>query len=308
MTIQVPRLCGEDWQNWANRLLTVRYGPVDYQRIPDKDKGDAGIEGFAISQGHAFQAYGCEEPISTAERLEKQRDKMTRDIGKFIKNQSLLGKIFGTIKITRWALFVPYCDSKQVVLHASKKTTEVVQANLPYVANEFRVVVCQEDDYIVERDQLISSGVKSIQLSPEEATPEQVTKWVTTNDSKASALEDKLERLPTLRTQAERRVFYDKVLKWYLEGQTILEALRKYPDVFEKVVKAKSHREQFLAMATVSGSTPQQILTSSLQGLLETLKEHVRELHSYSAESLAHEAIADWLLRCPLDFPDINNG
>jgi hypothetical protein len=98
------------------------------------------------------------------------------------------------------------------------------------------------------------------------------------------------------------------VLKWYLEGQEILEALRKYPEVFEKVLKAKSHRENFLVMATVSGNTPQEILTSSIQRLRETLQEQVRELHSFSAESLAHGAVADWLLRCPLDFPEVTQN
>ena len=80
------RLSGEEWQGWANQLLTQRYGPAEYQKVPDNMRGDAGIEGFTLNAGHAYQAYGCEEPISAAERYEKQRDKMTRDINKFVAN------------------------------------------------------------------------------------------------------------------------------------------------------------------------------------------------------------------------------
>lgn len=306
MTAHIPRLSGEEWQNWANKLLTRHYGPTDYQKVPDNDRGDAGIEGFTISQGYAYQAYGCEgEPLKTTDRYENQRNKMTEDIGKFIKNFKVLQKIFGTVRVTRWALFVPYYDSKEIVAHASKKTAEVIDARLPYVADEFRVIICHEEDFLIERDQLINAGSRAIQLNTDAATPDQVTKWVSSNDGLASTLEDKLRRLPTLRNDGERRSFHDKVLKWYLEGQAILEALRKYPDVYEKVLKAKSHRENFLVMATVTGGTPQEILTSSIQGLLETLQQEVRELHSFSAESLAHEAVADWLLRCPLDFPEV---
>lgn len=305
MSAHIPRLSGEEWQNWANKLLTCHYGPTEYQKVQDNDKGDAGIEGFTISDGHAYQAYGCVEPLSTTDRYEKQRDKITRDINKFIENCSILAKIFGTVKITRWALFVPYCDSKEIVAHASKKTAEVIDAKLPYVTDQFRVIICQEEDFLIERDQLINAGTKAIQLNTDAATPEQVTKWVTSNDGLASTLEDKLRRLPTIRNDRDRRSFHEKVLKWYLEGQAILEALRKYPDVYEKVLKAKSHRENFLVIATITGGTPQEILSSSIQGLLETLQREVRELHSFSAESLAHEAVADWLLRCPLDFPEV---
>jgi len=293
MSAYISRLCGEEWQRWANQLLICHYGPTEYQKVPDNDKGDAGIEGFTISEGHAYQAYGCEEPLSTTERYEKQRDKMTTDISKFINNRSALQKIFGTVRITRWALFVPYCDSKELIGHASKKTSEVLDKKLPYVGDTFRVVVCQEEDFCIARDQLINAATTS------------VTDWISSNDSLAATLDDKLRKLPTLRNNEGRRRFHEAVLRWYLEGQQILEALRTYPDVYEKTLKAKSHRENFLVMATVSGSSPQEILTSSIQDLLETLQREVRELHRFSAEALAHEAVADWLLRCPLDFPEV---
>ena len=305
MTAHIPRLCGEEWQNWANKLLTCHYGPTDYQKVPDNDRGDSGIEGFTISEGHAYQAYGCEEPLSTVARYEKQRDKITRDIDKFIKNQPILDKLFGTVRITRWVLFVPYYDSKELLAHATKKTAEVIEAQLPYVADTFHVKVCEEEDFVIERDQLINAGTKALLVRTDAATPEQVTNWVSSNDSLAATLDGKLRKLPTIRNDRDRQLFHEKVLGWYLKGQAILDALRKYPDTYEKVVAAISHRENFLAMATVSGSPPQQILNSSIQELFKTLQREVRDLHTFSAEALAHEAVADWLLRCPLDFPEV---
>src|SRR4051794_1549092 len=114
---QVTRLSGNDWQDWADQLLTRRYGPAQYQKIPAKDSGDAGIEGYSLS-GHAYQCYGCEEPVSTEERYNKQRDKMTDDLGKFVKNNTKLQGLLGTVAISRWCLFVPYFDSKKIVVHA----------------------------------------------------------------------------------------------------------------------------------------------------------------------------------------------
>ncbi len=308
MITTIPRLSGEEWQRWANQLLIRHYGPTEYQRIQDNDRGDAGIEGFTISNGHAYQAYGCEEPLSTSERYEKQRVKMTRDIAKFIGNHSILERIFGTVKITRWVLFVPYYDSKQIVLHASQKTSEVVNARLSYIAESFRVMVCQEDDFCVERDQLINAGIRTLQVSSSSASSEEVTSWALSNVGLSTTLDEKLRKLPTIQNAEHKKQFHHQILKWYLEGQSILEALRNYPDVYGQVISAKSHRENFLVMSTINGRTPQEILLSSVNELLKTLQDQVKELHSFSAEALAHEAVADWLLRCPLDFPEVRQN
>ena len=96
MTASINTLSGSDWEDWANQLLSYHYGPTEYQRVPDRDRGDAGIDGFSRENGHAYQAYGCEEPISTAARYAKQRDKMTDDIAKFINNGDVLKRLFGT--------------------------------------------------------------------------------------------------------------------------------------------------------------------------------------------------------------------
>lgn len=302
MTAQATRLCGDDWQRWANKLLTARYGPTEYQTVPDNDKGDAGIEGFTFSAGHAFQAYGCEEPIGTTQRYEAQRDKMTRDINKFIDNAIILQKIFGTVKISRWTLFVPYFDSKEIVAHATKKTAEVVAAKLPYISKQFHVVVCHEEDFALERDQLLSTTSNSLKFLVAGTTDETMSEWKASNHGLAATLQEKIAKLKTLPNDESQRKFHGQVLKWYLDGQMILAALRKYPDVYEKVIQAKAHRENFLAMTSLSGNTPQGVLISTVQELTATFRDEISELHSYSAESLSHEAVADWLLRCPLDF------
>lgn len=305
MSGHITRLSGPDWENWANKLLACHYGPAEYQTVPDKDKGDAGIEGFTLSGGHAYQAYGCEEPISTTERYEKQRSKLSKDIKKFIDNKAILGKIFGGVKISRWVLFVPYYDSKEIVKHAAKKTDEVIAEQLPYVSQSFRVKICSEDDFPVARDQLINASASSVEVEADPATTDQIVDWAKSNSGLALVLDNKLKRLPTITSDEKRRDFHTKVLKWYLEGESILDALRKFPELYEKVIKTKSHREGLLAIAAVSGGSSQEILTSSVQELLSSLKNEVKGLHSFSSEKLAYGTVADWLLRCPLDFPEI---
>lgn len=308
MAAFIPRLSGEDWQNWANRILAVHYGPTEYQQVPDHDRGDAGLEGFTRTNGHAYQAYGCEEPISTSDRYEKQRDKITQDIGKFITNKSILARIFGSVMITRWALFVPHFDSKEIVAHAAKKTDEVKAATLPYVADTFQVCVCQQSDFSLADTHLIISAQRQLQIHVDSPAQPKIVDWTEANQAPSQVLTEKLLRLPTLGTEQDRKTFHSQVLNWYLKGQDILDALRDYPDTYAKVKAAKSHRESFLVTGIVSGLTPQDHLMQAVNELRATLEQEVHELHRYSSESLAFEAVADWLLRCPLDFPEVANA
>ncbi len=304
MTSGVPRLSGDEWQNWANQLLTCHYGPTEYQRVPDNDKGDAGLEGFTFAAGHAYQAYGCEEPLSTQERYKKQRTKMTADLGKFISNQAVLSRIFGQVKITRWVLFVPYYDSKDIVAHASAKTIEVIAAGLPYVAPGFVVKVCQEDEFATARDKVLNATSEGLQIDPGTVTPDKLSKWSAANTPLTDTLDRKIRKLVSLRTEQKRQQFKEKVLTWYLEGQTMLDDLRQYPQMYELVIKAKAHKERFLAAKSLQDSTASDVFRQTVEDLHQTLREEVRGLHKFSAEALAYETVADWLLRCPLDFPD----
>ena len=78
---------GDTWQEFGNPLVELKYGPGNYQRVPDVDKGDAGMEGFTTS-GHIYQLYAPENArnLPLAKKYEKCRNKMTVDIGKFINN------------------------------------------------------------------------------------------------------------------------------------------------------------------------------------------------------------------------------
>lgn len=307
MSAYIARPSGDDWQNWANQLLNCYYGPADYQIVPDNDKGDAGIEGFAVSHGHAYQAYGCEEPLTTKARFVKQRTKMTDDITKFIENKAALSKIFGTVKITRWVLFVPYFDSKDIVAHAATKTAEVIDADLPYVDKSFRVKVSQEDDFAVERDKLLNAASEKLKIQPQPASAGELQDWSANNSALVTTLDSKLKKLPTLPTDEARKRFRNQVLQWYVDGQGVLERLREYPEIYERVLETKLHREGFLAISSVLGNNSTTSLKSALDELKSDFQNEVKALHAFSAETLSYEALSDWLLRCPLDFPETTN-
>lgn len=302
-------LSGTEWQNWANQLLTMHYGPTNYTRIPDTE-GDGGIEGFTRTEGHAYQAYGAETGKTAKQLYEAQRNKMTTDIGKFIKNRTLLARLFGSTRINCWVLFVPTVGLKDIFAHANTKTDEVRSAGLPYVSSEFSVTVCDEESFAAERDRLM--GLRTEQIFVDSETPDEsiVDDWVSNNPVLVQTLDSKLSKLMTLPTDEKRQQFSRKVLTWHLEGQNLLSTLQGLsPIVHENVWRAKNHYEKTLDSLQMGNPGSREIFQNTLDELQGTLKEVAVSLSTLNARTLAHEAVADWLLRCPLDFPEgENNG
>jgi hypothetical protein len=295
---------GDEWQNWANQLLTKHYGHENYVKIPDTE-GDGGLEGFTRKEGHAFQAYGAESGKTAKQLYEAQRDKMTEDINKFIKKRDLLSKILGDTKITCWILFVPRSSLKDLIAHANEKTKEVVAAKLPYVADGFYVTVCDEDHFASERDRLLAYKSDAILIETE--TPDQATvdKWAATNDGLILTLNEKLRKLSTCPTEKARSKFRHDILIWHVEGQNLLDLLRNRSNTaYEQVVKTKGQFEKRLSSIQMSTPNSAEVFQQTLKEFLTTLQQVVKSLSALNASSLAHEAVADWLLRCPLDFPN----
>ena len=302
MAASLVRLQGNDWQDWANQLLTLHYGPTEYLRVPDKHKGDAGIEGFALDKGHVYQSYGCEEPIGVAERYDKQRTKMTIDTKKFIDNKKVLTKLFGNKKISRWVLFVPLCDSKELIVHANKKTAEIKAEKLPYVASDFEVTICDEGDFAIERKKLMALESEAISIAVDSSAVQDVDDWAEENDKLIEVIDEKVAKLKSLKTPEQRVDFRNKIIRWHIEGQDILDALKtSSPTTYEAVINVKSRREKYL-VASALASTPADQFKAALNELQESFRQDAKQLSKGSSEDLAYEAVADWMIRCPLDF------
>ena len=94
------------------------------------------------------------------------------------------------------------------------------------------------------------------------------------------------------------------MLRHFVAGQDALQQLRtKYPETFEAVVQRKAEQEHFLTTKSMLSTG------AAIEVVQETLKEtktrytdEVPGITTHTAEVLVHEAVADWLIRCPLDF------
>jgi hypothetical protein len=294
---------GEEWEKHIQLLLKRHYGPGNYQEVPAKHVGDFGIEGYS-TDGCAYQCYATQEPCTTQQRYDAQRDKITTDIGKFIRNKPELVKIFGGTFIRRWILIVPVSESASLVQHASKKSEEVLKAVLPYVSDDFKVIIDTDSCFAKEMNELVNSGV--ILVEDQDINVDSVDRddWIKSNDGLVGALSQKAQKIPRLATDGKIEDFKISIIEHYLRGQNLLDSFsRNYPDIYAQLDNCKRMYEfELKTLSLISSNPAPQHLNEALKEYSKKLQDSAPNLPGTIIQALGWEGISDWLMRCPLDF------
>src|SRR5579863_6621102 len=118
----------DEWQELIVRLLVIKFGIGNFVEIPDKTKGDCGLEGFTRC-GKAFQCYVAEEPVEAAELTKRQKRKISTDIRKLNKYKTDLVGILGKTVLERWILVVPRWEDKVLLSHAEEELEKIRKLN-----------------------------------------------------------------------------------------------------------------------------------------------------------------------------------
>jgi len=292
---------GNEWQEHVELLLLRHHGPGNFQRIPDTDKGDAGIEGFSRS-GYAYQCYAAQGLYDSKKLYEKQRDKISADIGKFIANKAKLVPLLGPTRISRWILVVPYFDSKEIVSHAESKASEVRSASLSYVTSDFAIQVVDGNAFAVERESLVRASLAQMEIPFPDANAQQISAFQVANNTLISNLERKLRALLSSNDPVKEAALKEHLVRHHLTGQSALQHMQvAYPDTYNTMIQHKRIREAYLETERLLPGA-NKTLQAEMQDYRNRLLKDVRGLTEAQADVFAWEAVVDWLLRCPLDF------
>lgn len=296
---------GKDWERHIQRVLKLRYAqPVgSYQHIADDIKGDCGIEGFAVD-GTAYQCYACQNWTDFGVLLDHQKNKMTLDISKLVRNETELLTILGDIRIGIWNFVLPFWNDKELLKHARKKESEVRAKKPKHTKDDFRISIITGDEFLVEKHMLAKQDLYKFDVKDLPATVQTAAMWMDQN--KGLALVDNLTRKANIivngKTSKAREKFLNQMVKDYTAGSVVLSKLEQdVPEVYEEVIKKKTDREGELETASATNTM--------LPGKFfdETLTQYKAELRGVAgispraADILAREAVSDWLLRCPLE-------
>lgn len=296
-----------DWEKHIQRLLKMRYAqPVGcYQHIPADIGGDCGLEGFS-HDGTAYQCYACQNWNDFAVLLDHQKNKMTEDIGKFLRKEMELMKIMGDIRIGIWNFVLPFWNNKDLLKHARKKQDEVRKKKPKHIKSDFRISVITADEFAVEVQTLAKNDL--YQFDVKGGIPDSVAavaKWF--DDNKGLEMAENLTRKSIViakgKSENARKRFLNRIVKDFTNGQVVLGKLElELPDVYENVIQRKTFREDELETECATNtSVPGDFFNATLGGYKTQLRG-VSGISPHAADLLAREAVADWLLRCPLEF------
>lgn len=289
---------GAEWQNFARRLVQTRHGPQNVQDVPDRVKGDAGIE-FFTTDGCCYQCYAPEQSSDTSKAASAMKHKASRDLRKLIKNQEVVRRMLGSIRVSRWILLCPFLDDKAVIAHVRTKAGQLGIHDLDYVDCNFSALVQSQIDFENELMQLRS---RSLGL-PIDVQPPSTRAMEVAIAQYSTHLDQKIRRGFPDSTATERARRRNKFMLEHLRCANALDQLKQeYPDLWELYRRTIRTEEARLESIGSSSDEPRQQLNGELSRLESLLPNILPSLDQPAVKEIALGTLATWLVECPLDF------
>jgi len=293
---------GDEWQAFALQLVQRRHGPENVQIVPDSVSGDAGLEFFTIS-GCLYQCYAPEEVSDVKKAASAMKAKAGRDIPKLVKNKDKIAPILSGVVAKRWILLSPFLDNKDVVADVRKRGVAVKAEGLSFLAPGFEALCHSQEDFAGEIEQL-----KALSLGPPLSVdmPSSSDVSAAGETSIGARIDAKLGRAfgaGAKSTQiAQRR---DAYIKANLYRENALEQLRQnHSALWERAFQTLEAEETRLIAVGATSTIPAEQLQASTQRIEESLTKALPALLSGVVTQIAVGTVSDWLIRCPLDFPE----
>lgn len=291
------------WEAYFKSIIWLHYKPAHCCDLPDSHGGDFGLECYTLN-GHVFQCYLPEQSSDVEKLYRAQQKKIYNDIKKFSKdNVKELEELFGTLKISRWILATPYNKSAKLSQYCTKKSLKVRQLGLPYVADDFQIIVQTEESYSQEAF-LLRRDSYQLSLNLDDTTVDGAMEFISSNSSFLEKLNLKLPKIhDAVSRQEQMRNF---LIQKFLDYQNLLDTLKQnWVDIYEIVYKCIQQRENNLVgifMLAPSNAQPSGIMKDQIETLKKCIEEEVPTFKQADLEKITWGVISDWLIRCPLDF------
>lgn len=265
---------GDEWQEFALQLVQRRHGPENVQIVPDKVKGDAGLE-FFTTCGCLYQCYAPEEVSDVAKAASAMKAKAGRDLPKLEKNKAIIEKLLSGTQARRWILLCPFLDNKEVVASIRARGLTIKASNLVFLTPDFEALCHSQQDFQTEIEQLRAMSLGP-PLSIVPPTADQV-KDAAGSTEIGARIDDKLGRALGPKVQsgqiAARR---DQYVKAHLHRENTLEQLREnhavlWERAFETIEAEEARLIAVGAISTIPGQQLQESMARIETSLAEAL-------------------------------------
>ncbi|WP_028061196.1 hypothetical protein [Candidatus Solirubrobacter pratensis] len=297
---------GKEWESYCLQLL-IRRHVNSYARMPDTDAGDLGMEGYSTDGSRcAYQCY-APEAEETLKRAEAQIRKINRDLRKWKDRPTEVAAHLNGVVVSRWILLTPTHDSKAVTKHCRKKEQEMRLLDLEFLDRDFRVdVQTAEIHFTAERRLLEEEGVGVVKAPPADVQPEELERLAEERPDLLRNLEQKIERLLPSRSEQVRQGLREFMQHAAVDAANLEDHLRiNHAPTYELFLRERDAEERAVQLESFTGASVQPTYVNTVRERYESrLRREVPGLRKGDeADRLSHGGVADWLRRCPMDFP-----
>lgn len=294
---------GAEWQAHCRRLLGTRYQEHEIQFIPDRDRGDGGLEAYLFA-GVGYQCYSPQDCYSTETQLEAQKGKIRDDIRKLVSQPEQTRKLLGEVVLHRWVLMTPEFDSRRLIEYARTKsqTTRRLSPRPFWCAPDFEIVVCSDEEFSFERAALVTQAAATVRINCQDPTDAEV--YGSIGEGAAEALTAKLRVDPHLAGDVEAlEAFRGELLGVWVRGRRQMDELASdYAEVHDRVRVFFREVRRSITMSRFTGPSGAALLDTLVRESSERLRAEIPTLSITLCRELAWSHVAEFFIECPLEF------
>jgi len=297
---------GSTWEAMCQQVFKRKYQSEDYQPMP-ASPGDFGLEGVTLKSGWGFQCYCPDKHYDRSELYDKQRDKITADLAKLKTYQEEIKKRLGATKLNHWVFVTPEFDKNALLAHARTKEEEVRDWKLPFITDDFRVLLYDGDSYIVEINEIRLAAGEALVF--DDVAPVLAELAGPPEEYEGNIRRKSQRRLTGARASEnfDKRVqaLHQLTLENFLEGDGFFRRIESSaPLVYARLVRLINEFEIYVVeISTTWTGTPEeltsQVKTSLEQRILRDLNPH---FDATNASKVARLMVSRWLAICELDY------
>jgi hypothetical protein len=291
---------GGEWQVHCCTLLGIKHGE-DIQFVPDRVRGDGGMEAYRVDDGVVYQCYAPEDAFTISTQTEAQKGKIREDVAKLVgkpaETMALLGDGY---KIRRWVLLTPQYDDKELIKYARTKSKRVRDEDPrpPWCHDDFQIMVYNDRELFPAQLAVLNGmGNGDIRIQVEEPPASEIELHGRPLEQKLRA---KLLKHPQLASDADQLDgFCEATLYDYVYGKKQLEILQgRYGLAYELLARRARATFRTLRRPSLDGSSPE--IADLEERLSASFKQDVPSLSQIACDEIARHYISSWLIECPL--------
>lgn len=297
---------GSAWEAMCQQVFKRKYQADDYQVMP-ASPGDFGLEGFTLRTGWGFQCYCPDKHYDRGELYEKQRDKITADLEKLKTYKEEIARRLGSTKLNHWVFVTPEFDKNALLAHARTKERQVRAWGLPFISDDFTVLLYDGDNYLVEINEILSAAGEALVF--DDVAPLLAQLSGPPEEYEGNIRRKSQKRLADARGSEnfDRRVhsLHQLTLENFLAADGYFRRIESSaPVVYVRLVRLINEFENYVAETSTTWMGTPEALTSQVKENLEQriVRDLAPKFDATNASKIARLMVARWLAICELDY------